>query len=116
LRAEPWISAGRVCDVIGLDKAAVSRSVALVHDMLRLTFAQLASAIDRLAYRLIDLGFRSLDRVVFQLPNSIEFVINLLRTAARRRDPGLALPAHRREEISHIFAHTKAVGYVVPNG
>jgi DNA-binding MarR family transcriptional regulator len=27
LATEPWISAGRVCDVIGLDKAAVSRSV-----------------------------------------------------------------------------------------
>ena len=27
LASEPWISAGRVCDVIGLDKAAVSRSV-----------------------------------------------------------------------------------------
>lgn len=27
LAAEPWISAGRLCDVIGLDKAAVSRSV-----------------------------------------------------------------------------------------
>jgi DNA-binding MarR family transcriptional regulator len=27
LASEPWISAGRLCDVIGLDKAAVSRSV-----------------------------------------------------------------------------------------
>ena len=27
LATEPWITAGRVCDVIGLDKAAVSRSV-----------------------------------------------------------------------------------------
>lgn len=27
LATEPWISAGRICDVIGLDKAAVSRSV-----------------------------------------------------------------------------------------
>jgi DNA-binding MarR family transcriptional regulator len=27
LATEPWIAAGRVCDVIGLDKAAVSRSV-----------------------------------------------------------------------------------------
>ena len=27
LATEPWISAGRVCDVIGVDKAAVSRSV-----------------------------------------------------------------------------------------
>ena len=29
--------------------------------------------------------------------------------------PVLALPAHRREEISHIFVHTKAAGYVVPD-
>ena len=27
LATEPWISAGRVCDVIGLDKGAVSRSM-----------------------------------------------------------------------------------------
>jgi DNA-binding MarR family transcriptional regulator len=27
LATEPWISAGRICDVIGLDKAAVSRAV-----------------------------------------------------------------------------------------
>ena len=27
LATEPWVSAGRICDVIGLDKAAVSRSV-----------------------------------------------------------------------------------------
>ncbi len=27
LATEPWISAGRICDVIGLDKAAVSRGV-----------------------------------------------------------------------------------------
>jgi DNA-binding MarR family transcriptional regulator len=27
LATEPWISAGRMCDVIGLDKAAVSRSL-----------------------------------------------------------------------------------------
>src|SRR5450631_3211874 len=27
LATEPWISAGRICDVIGLDKAAVSRSL-----------------------------------------------------------------------------------------
>ena len=30
LAVEPWIVAGRICDVIGIDKAAVSRSVALM--------------------------------------------------------------------------------------
>lgn len=96
--------------------AAAPDRIALVQDTRRLTYAQLASAIDRLAGRLIDLGFRPLDRVVFQLPNSIEFIISFFALLRIGVIPVLALPAHRREEISHIFAHTKAVGYVVPDG
>ena len=89
--------------------------IALVHGTRRLTFAQLGSAIDRLAGRLINLGFRPLDRVVFQLPNSIEFVIAFFALLRIGVIPVLALPAHRREEISHIFARTKAAGYFVPD-
>ena len=33
LAAEPWVSAGRVCDSTGLDKAAVSRSVSELEKM-----------------------------------------------------------------------------------
>src|ERR1039458_4704624 len=65
--------------------AAAPDRIALVQGTRRLTYAQLASAIDRLAGRLIDLGFRPLDRVVFQLPNSIEFVIALDRKSAVAR-------------------------------
>jgi DNA-binding MarR family transcriptional regulator len=32
LAVEPWITAGRMCEVIGLDKAGVSRSVRFLHD------------------------------------------------------------------------------------
>ena len=53
--------------------------------------------------------------MVFQLPNSIEFVIAFFALLSIGVIPVLALPAHRREEISHIFAHTKATGYVVPD-
>jgi 2,3-dihydroxybenzoate-AMP ligase len=95
--------------------AAAPDRIALVQGTRRLTYAQLASAIDRLAGRLIDLGFRPLDRVVFQLPNSIEFVIAFFALLRIGVIPVLALPAHRREEISHIFAHATAVGYVVPD-
>jgi Peptide arylation enzymes len=87
--------------------------IALVHGTRRLSYAQLGHAIDRLAGRLIDLGFRPLDRVVFQLPNSIEFVIALFALLRIGVIPVLALPAHRRDEIAHIFSHTKATGYVV---
>ena len=89
--------------------------IALVHGIRRLSYAQLAGAIDRLADRLVDLGFRPLDRVVFQLPNSIEFVIAFFALLRIGVIPVLALPAHRRQEILHIFTHTKPAGYVIPD-
>jgi 2,3-dihydroxybenzoate-AMP ligase len=103
-------------DMLLRSVAAAPDRIALVQDTRRLTYAELRIAIDRLAGHLIDLGFRPLDRVVFQLPNSIDFVIALFALLRIGVIPVLALPAHRRQEISHIFAHTKAVGYFVPDG
>jgi 2,3-dihydroxybenzoate-AMP ligase len=94
--------------------AAAPDRVALVYGTRRLSYGQLVGAIDRLAGRLILLGFKPLDRVVFQLPNSIDFVISFFALLRVGVIPVLALPAHRREEISHIFAHTKATGYFMP--
>ena len=95
-------------------KAAPDRT-ALVHGDRRMTYAQLGAAIDRLAGYLIDRGFRPLDRVVFQLPNSIEFVIVFFAFVRIGVIPVLALPAHRAEEISHFVAHAGAAAYVVPD-
>ena len=94
--------------------AAAPDRVALVYGTRRLSYAQLVGAIDRLAGRMLDLGFKPLERVVFQLPNSIDFVISFFALLRIGVIPVLALPAHRREEISHIFAHTKAAGYFMP--
>ena len=102
-------------DMLLRSVAAAPGHIALVQGTRRLSYAQLRTAIDALAGRLIDLGFRPLDRVVFQLPNSIEFVIAFFALLRIGVIPVLALPAHRREEISHIVAHTKAVGYIVPD-
>jgi 2,3-dihydroxybenzoate-AMP ligase len=94
--------------------AAAPDRVALVYGTRRLSYAQLVGAIDRLAGRLLDVGFKPLERVVFQLPNSIDFVISFFALLRIGVIPVLALPAHRREEISDIFAHTKATGYFMP--
>ena len=102
-------------DMLLRSVAAAPGHIALVQGARRLSYAELRTAIDALAGRLIDLGFRPLDRVVFQLPNSIEFVIAFFALLRIGVIPVLALPAHRREEISHIVAHTKAVGYIVPD-
>lgn len=102
-------------DMLLRSVAASPDRIALVHGARRLSYAELRIAIDRLAGRLIDLGFQPLDRVVFQLPNSIEFVVAFFALLSIGVIPVLALPAHRREEISHIFAHTKAASYVMPD-
>jgi len=95
-------------------RAAPSRT-ALVFGKRRVSYAQLGAAIDRLAERLIKLGFRPCDRVVFQLPNSIEFLIVFFALLRIGVIPVLALPAHRHEEISHFIAHSGATGYFVPD-
>jgi 2,3-dihydroxybenzoate-AMP ligase len=102
-------------DMLLRSAIAAPDHIALVQGARRLSYAELCIAIDALAGRLIDLGLRPLDRVVFQLPNSIEFVVTLFALLRIGVIPVLALPAHRREEISHIAAHTEAVGCIVPD-
>ena len=82
--------------------AAAPNRIALVYGDRRISYAQLVDAVDRLAGSLIDFGFRPLDRVVFQLPNSIEFVVTFFALLRIGVIPVLALPAQRYEEISHI--------------
>ena len=94
--------------------AAAPDRVALVGGERRMTYAQLVAAVDNMAGHLINCGFQPHDRVVFQLPNSIDFVIAFFAFLRIGVIPVLALPAHRREEILHIAAHTKAVGYIIP--
>jgi len=102
-------------DMLADSIRAAPERTALVRGERRFSYAQLGEAIDRLARSLIDLGFRPRDRVVFQLPNSIEFVIALFALLRIGVIPVLALPAHRRAEIFHFVAHAEAVGYFVPD-
>ena len=101
-------------DMLRRQAEAAPDRTALVYSDRRLSYAQLVGAIDRLAGHLLDLGFKPQDRVVFQLPNSIDFVVTFFALLRVGVIPVLALPAHRREEISHIVEHTKAAGYFVP--
>ena len=100
-------------DMLARSIRAAPDRTALVQGNRRLTYAQVGEAIDLLAGRLIDLGFRPLDRVVFQLPNSIEVVIAFFALVRIGVIPVMALTAHRSEEISHFVAHADAVAYVV---
>jgi 2,3-dihydroxybenzoate-AMP ligase len=78
----------------------------------RVSYAELDAAADRVAAGLRSLGIAKGDRVVVQLPNVVEFpavVFGLLRLGAL---PIFALPPHREHEINYLASHAEAVAYV----
>jgi 2,3-dihydroxybenzoate---[aryl-carrier protein] ligase len=77
-----------------------------------MTYAELDAAADRVAAGLRRLGLNKGDRVVFQLPNVVEFpavCFGLLRLGAL---PIFALPPHREHEINYLASHAEAVAYI----
>lgn len=101
-----------------LRRSAQSRpdAVALVEGTRSVTYAQLVAQVDRLAANLSELGLRSRDRVVFQLGNSIEFVVAFFALMRIGVIPVMALPAHRLTEIRRFAVHAQATAYFIPDG
>ncbi|MET7419664.1 AMP-binding protein [Dactylosporangium sp. NPDC005555] len=79
----------------------------------RLTYTQLDQRVDEVAAGLHDLGIRAGDRLVVQLPNTADFVVVLFALARIGAVPVMAMPAHRRAEITHLAELSQAVGYVI---
>ncbi|MFI7549149.1 (2,3-dihydroxybenzoyl)adenylate synthase [Micromonospora sediminimaris] len=89
--------------------------VAAVDVTRRVTYAELADEADRIAAGLLDLGIGSRDRLVLHLPNVNEFLSVLLAVFSIGAIPVLALPGHRRDEITHLARAANAVAYLGPD-
>ena len=100
-----------------VEKSAASApgAIALVQGEERLTYGQLVERVDTLAYSLSKSGLRPLDRVVLQLPNSIDFVLAFLALTRIGVIPVMALPPHRANEIRHFLGKSGATGYFIPD-
>jgi 2,3-dihydroxybenzoate-AMP ligase len=88
--------------------------VALVTDAGVTTYTELDAHVRKVDAGLQHLGIKPGDRVVIQLPNSIELLtisLSLFRLGAL---PVFALPAHRRQEILYLCEHSESVAYVIP--
>lgn len=90
---------------------------ALVDDAagLRLTHRQLADRADAAAARLLNLGMTGGDRIVVQLGNGWEFVVLTLACLRVGIVPVMALPAHRRSELTYLARHAEATAIAVPD-
>lgn len=87
---------------------------AIVDGATRMSVGELWHASGRLALHFAQKGLRPHDRVIFQLPNSGEFIISFLALMRIGVIPVMALPAHRRTEILHFVRATRAVGVFIP--
>ena len=90
-------------------------AVAVVAGDVRLTYRELTERADGAAIRLSALGLRADDRIIMQLPNGWEFVVLTLACLRLGVIPVMALPAHRRHELSHLAAQSEARAIAVPD-
>ncbi|WP_240759141.1 AMP-binding protein, partial [Phytoactinopolyspora endophytica] len=80
----------------------------------RLTYAELDDTAGRAATAMSRAGVGPRDRVVMQLPNTVDFLTVFFAIQRLGAIPVLALPMHRRSEITHLCRVSGATGYVIP--
>lgn len=88
---------------------------ALIDGERRLSYTELTGRTDAAARRLGTLGLAAGDRIVVQLPNRWEFVVLLLACLRAGVVPVMALPAHRRTEVSYLAELAQARAIAVPD-
>jgi len=80
------------------------------------TYRELGERVNRLALHFARLGLKTYDRMIFQLPNQLEFVYCYFAAVKLGIIPIASLPAHQDAEISFFAQFTKARAHAVPAG
>lgn len=96
-----------------LDEQATTQpsAVAAVGPDRQLTYSELATRSRKLATALRSQGIKPAERVVFQLPNAVEFLEAFFACSRIGAIPVQALPRHREAEIRHILDLFDATAY-----
>jgi 2,3-dihydroxybenzoate-AMP ligase len=94
--------------------ARYPHKTAVVDGRRRVTYAGFLRYVDGLAAGFHAGGLRPGERVVFQLPNSLDMMAAFFALMRIGVIPVLALPAHRRNEIIHYVRNAGAIAYLIP--
>ena len=86
--------------------------IALVEQGRRISCSELDWRADELASGLHYLGIQQGDRILIQLPNSIEFVLSCFALFRPGAIPILSMPANREADIDAICALAEPVAYI----
>ena len=88
---------------------------ALVGEGNRYTWSRLRSLVDRLAYNLLQEGFKRGDTVLLQTPNWPEFVISYFALQKAGLVMVLLTVNHTAREIAHLAHLTRPRGWILPD-
>ena len=88
---------------------------AVVSQDRRLTYSELGLLVRRFASHLLRLGLKTYDRVILQLPNSLEFVVAYFACQKIGIIPLTCLPAFRHAEVEYFANYIDAVAYFIPS-
>lgn len=113
-RAEGYWQGRSLGSYVADNVAAQPDREALVDGDVRLTYRQLWDQSSALAQYLLDLSIEPGDRILMQLPTCWEFVALTLACFRVGVIPVMALPAHRRHELTHLATLSESVALVVP--
>ena len=102
-------------DALERSFAANADRLALVDGERRLTYRELGRLVDRLALHFAERGIARGARVVFQLPNVLEFVVAYVACLRVGAIPLTCLPAHRHAEIEYLARFTEATAWLIPS-
>ncbi len=89
--------------------------LAVVDGERRVTYGELHALVDRLALHLAGRDIADGERVIFQLPNVLEFVVAYVACLKTGAIPVTCLPAHRHAEIAHLAKFTEARAWLMPS-
>lgn len=86
--------------------------LAVVEGNRRLTYEELLQEIKQLSTGFLSLGWQQGDRVLMQLPNTIEFITVLFSLLKIGVQPVLMLPSHREVEIDTVAKMVQPIAYI----
>lgn len=88
---------------------------ALVGQGKRYTWSELRAVVDRMAYNLLEEGFKRGDTVLLQIPNWPEFVISYYALQKAGLVMVLLTVSHTAREIAHLANLTRPRGWILPD-
>lgn len=93
----------------------LKEKTAIVDGEVRFSYAEVVDRMDAAAERLLQLGLRADDRIMVQLPNGWQFTLLTLACFRAGIIPVMALPAHRKYELSFLTELSESRAIAVPD-